>query len=233
MSNTATPRQYSYLTTLLSERDPQVTGVTSIPDLIDQLQQAGATTVDVSKLIDGVMALPRRPRQAQAVSAPRPNKYSGKCVNCGDFIPAGGGTFEKRAGRWVVLHIGTCPRDETFDRQGVGDGHYATPSRTGHNDLDFWRVDADDEGRDRVRRVIGGHPDQPVRASEAEQAIAAILAYGVEEARTLYGQTIGQCWVCNRHLTREYSRHMGYGPDCADNLGLPFDMVAYNASAEA
>lgn len=97
-------------------------------------------------------------------------------------------------------------------------GHYATPSRTGNNDLDFWRVDRPEQGqwagRVFVKRVIGGHPNTPVRGSERSAALAAIAEYGADKAGTLYGTELGRCSKCNRHLTDETSRELGIGPEC-------------------
>ena len=102
----------------------------------------------------------------------------------------------------------TCP--------DVAAGHYATASRTGANDLDFWKVDRPTEGRWEgrtfVKRVIGGHEDTPVRGAEAAAALAAIAAD--PEAGPRYGQTIGRCYACHRTLTDETSRALGIGPDC-------------------
>jgi len=108
------------------------------------------------------------------------------------------------------------------DGADVADGYYAVASRTGHNDLDFWRVShrTPAEGKwagrtfTNVSRVIGGHPDQRVGRDEAQAAVAAIVAAGEDAARTLYGQTIGACGHCNRHLTDDLSRARGIGPDC-------------------
>lgn len=101
-------------------------------------------------------------------------------------------------------------------------GHYAVPSLTGNNDLDFFRVDRPTEGtwkgRTFVKRVIGGHPDTSVRGVTAVKALKAILAQGIDEARTDYGTHIGRCWKCNRHLTDETSRALGIGPDCRAGL---------------
>ncbi len=101
----------------------------------------------------------------------------------------------------------------------VPEGHYATPSRTGANDLDFWRVDRPAEGRWAgrvfVKRVIGGRADQAVRGAEAVAALQAITADHPHHAMVLYGQEIGRCGRCNRHLTDDASRARGLGPDCA------------------
>jgi hypothetical protein len=105
----------------------------------------------------------------------------------------------------------------------VPDGHYAIVSLTGNNDLDFFRVKAGKgrwEGRTFVDRVIGGHPETPVRGAEAKKALAAIESATPAAAATLYGQQIGRCSRCNRHLTDEISREFGMGPDCREIVGL-------------
>jgi len=100
----------------------------------------------------------------------------------------------------------------------VPEGYYATPSRTGTNDLDFWRVDRPTEGRwagrTFVKRVIGGHPDANVRGAEVRLALEAIQAAGPQSAAEVYGREIGRCGMCNRHLTDAVSRARGIGPDC-------------------
>lgn len=97
-------------------------------------------------------------------------------------------------------------------------GRYAVTSRTGNNDLDFYKVDAGKgrwAGRTFVSRVIGGHPDFTLRGAEADAALTQITDAGVEAAGLLYGQTIGRCCRCNHSLTDESSRAAGIGPECA------------------
>lgn len=97
-------------------------------------------------------------------------------------------------------------------------GHYAVVSATGNNDLDFFRVDKPTDGEWAgcmfVKRVIGGHPDQPVSKNQWRKVLQRIVDADIEASRTLYGTTIGQCWRCNRHLTDETSRALGIGPEC-------------------
>lgn len=160
----------------------------------------------------------------------RRNRYAAPCRRCGQSVPAEGGSLLRDGSTWVVEHIDECPpTTDTVTAAAraavdgpravdVPAGHYATPSRTGNNDLDFWRVDRPTEGRwagrTFVKRMIGGHPDTPVRGSEAHAALAAIADYGIERSATLYGTEIGRCYVCNRTLTDETSRALGIGPDC-------------------
>jgi len=100
----------------------------------------------------------------------------------------------------------------------VPQGHYAVPSLTGNNDLDFVRVDRPTEGRWEgytfVKRIIGGHPDVAIRGKQAQDLLAAIAEFGVKRAAETYAHEFGRCYVCNRTLTDETSRALGIGPDC-------------------
>ena len=125
--------------------------------------------------------------------------------------------------RTVAPAVGAPYERQAAQRAGypdVPEGHYAVASATGTNDLDFFRVDRPDSGRwagrTFVKRVIGGRPSVPVRGTVARAALEAILSAGVDSARTLYGQEIGRCWHCNRHLTDETSRRLGIGPVCRE-----------------
>jgi hypothetical protein len=97
-------------------------------------------------------------------------------------------------------------------------GYYATPSRTGNNDLDFWRIDAPETGKwagyTFVKRLLGGHDPIKVRGAEAKMALDAIAAYGITEAGQRYAAEYTRCYKCNRELTDEASRACGLGPVC-------------------
>lgn len=101
----------------------------------------------------------------------------------------------------------------------VPNGHYAVPSLTGNNDLDFFKVQAGEgkwASRTFVRRVVGGHPEFNVKPGEIRKALQAILDAGVEASAVLYGREIGRCYRCNRTLTDELSRQLGIGPVCRE-----------------
>ena len=114
--------------------------------------------------------------------------------------------------------VASKPADTT-PMPKVPAGYYAIPSATGSNDLDFFTVDRPTEGkwagRTFVNRVVGGNPDAPVYSAQARTVLERIIAYGVRKAMALYGQQIGKCGRCGRHLTDEDSRTVGLGPDCA------------------
>ena len=243
----ATPAQIALLERLVAERIPVAD---SLDDAARSFCRAGLTTLRairagrsidrraMSQIIDEVMQV-RVPRATPTAATTRTNRYDAKCANCGATVAAETGALTSEDGKWVVRHV-ECPaatvvdRPEPTDTPDVAEGHYAVPSATGNNDLDFYRVDRPTEGRwagrTFVKRIIGGHPDTPVRGAEARDALERI-ALDAEAAALLYGQTIGRCSICNHRLTRKYSRMVtGYGPDCADNNGLPFDHAAYAAS---
>lgn len=123
---------------------------------------------------------------------------------------------QRREDQKPVSTVTTIP---TSRYPEVPAGHYATQSATGNNDLDFWVVQKGNEGTrwegyTFVKRVIGGHEDTPVRGAQARKALQAIVDAGIYESGALYGQSIGRCGRCNRHLTDEVSREQGYGPEC-------------------
>ena len=169
---------------------------------------------------------------------PRPraaNLYAGRCVRCANTVPAAQG-FRARndSGGWTVVHADDAACDAAVDAAraaraaappavaapliAVPTGHYAVASATGHNDLDFYRVERPTEGRwagrTFVRRVIGGRPAVPVRGAEARVALARIDDAGVDACAARYGIELGRCYRCNRHLTDRVSRMLGIGPDC-------------------
>lgn len=97
-------------------------------------------------------------------------------------------------------------------------GNYATDSRTGSQDTDFWHIDRPSQGKYAgvtfVERVIGGQENVQVRGIQARYACQAILAAGIWEASCRFGQELGYCGDCGRHLTDEESRRIGKGPVC-------------------
>jgi hypothetical protein len=145
-------------------------------------------------------------------------------------VPPEAGRIERNASnKWVTSHLpGKCPSkaDATAfkapeieqDFSQIPRGHYATQSISGNNDLDFWRVDRPEygtyAGRTFVKRIIGGKPDLNVSKSTRISALGAILREGIDICGFRYGQELGKCRHCNRHLTDELSRSLSAGPEC-------------------
>lgn len=101
---------------------------------------------------------------------------------------------------------------------GIPAGHYAIESLTGNNDLDFYRIDRPEQGRwagyTFVKMVIGGKPNMAVRGKQRLYDILLAIYKDPDGSAKKYGQEIGRCYRCNRHLTDETSRSLGIGPDC-------------------
>lgn len=147
----------------------------------------------------------------------RSNRYGGVCTDCNQPVAAEAGLLTGRPGAWTVRHTdGACPEVTAAIAPitRVPEGHYAIAS-TGDNDLAFYKVEHGTgtwAGRIFVRLVVGGHPDRNVPRNQTEGILARIAADPDSAAR--YGQEIGRCWMCNRHLTDATSRALGIGPDC-------------------
>ena len=215
----ATDAQLAFIAKLAAERDVTV-------------DTAGMTKRQASAKITELQGQSRKAaaHQDQTTTDCRPNRYEGHCRHCGYHVPAGGGLLCRVDGAWAVEHHpGQCnPSDgdtaatpaPSAPAVDVPAGHYAIPS-TGDNDLAFYRVDRPTEGdyagRTFVKLVVGGHPDRNVPRSHVAGILARIAAD--PEAGPRYGQTIGRCCVCNRHLTDDESRAAGIGPDCAKRGG--------------
>jgi hypothetical protein len=102
----------------------------------------------------------------------------------------------------------------------IPQGFYATPCRTGNNDLDFWKVT---EGRKPgvrfAKRVIGGGDTKYPRLVEISQqeqraALGAILRTGIDKAGKDYADNQERCKKCGIHLTDDESRSARMGPVC-------------------
>lgn len=105
------------------------------------------------------------------------------------------------------------------DFSKIAQGYYATASKTGNNDLDFWFVRVEETGRWRgyrfVRRYIGGRGPQRIGKSEQMAALHAILEATPEAAGDKFADELGKCRDCGRDLTDDESRARKRGPVCA------------------
>jgi hypothetical protein len=180
---------------------------------------SGLTKKAASALIDGLMAKAK----AAPVEGYRWTKLGDEWLAIGEAVADGSTITITKAGERngaALLRVRKAEAKATASGPAseVPSGHYAIESN-GQNDLLFVRVDNITEGkwagRTFVKMIVGGHPDAPIRGAAALSVLKRITEAGVEDARTLYGQQIGRCWMCNRTLTDEASRQAGIGPDCA------------------
>jgi len=149
------------------------------------------------KLLDGLVGARENQAYGRAYQLPENVSQSAKPVENGGERTAGG----------------------KFN-PGIPKGYYATPSTTGHNDLDFWFVNVVEregsqwDGWRTVSRVIGGRASTRVNRAVRRSALKAIISYGVDKAGDQFADNLGRCKKCGKHLTDETSRDRRMGPDC-------------------
>jgi hypothetical protein len=256
MSTTATANQLSFVASLIRER-ARTLHIDDVDAAVTALREQRITMDGASATIERLLKLPKDPpvAVAKAVDARGSlpsNRYAGRCVTCNGNVGPGEGTYRRAGGGWDTLHLpGQCPAaaaapaaKQTFAEAvteilgDIPDGLYAVDAVSGTNDLTFVRfatnkgiLNPSKAGQRYVRQIVGGAGDLPSMTVEwVRKVAAAVEAAGFETAAIRYGQHMGRCGFCGTELTRRYSRDMGYGPNCADKHGLPFDHKAYAAS---
>jgi hypothetical protein len=93
---------------------------------------------------------------------------------------------------------------------------YAVKTNKGFHDPKF-------KGHRSIYLIVGGHKDDRLTGERGVNAVKRLVSLNDAErvqARALYGQEIGRCGVCGRHLTDEATRKRGIGNDCASRLGI-------------
>lgn len=147
-----------------------------------------------------------------------PAQYAGIMRHL-EGCPDLGATREEDMGR-----ARTVTDAEAVARATISDipaGFYATPSRTGSNDLDFWKVRVSEKSGFRsVARVVGGGDARTPRLieigkQEQRAALGAILRTGIREAQEEYADKEERCMKCGRQLTDDDSRARRMGDWCA------------------
>lgn len=124
----------------------------------------------------------------------------------------------------VIESHWSASSDLTSLLEGVDDGYFALPSKSGTNDLDFIRIssnqgraNAANKGKRRVNRFLGGHGNIDIRIAEQIEFAKIVVALSIKERReanALFGREIGRCGCCGKSLTDEISRAEGLGPIC-------------------
>lgn len=136
-----------------------------------------------------------------------------------DYAVAIGDAARKAESKGTPVVDWSGPMHDAVEASGLTDGYFAVASITGTNDLTFARIGTDNTGQRFVRHVVGGHPDLPVSLDWVTKLLAALIPDPVA-AQLLYGQQIGRCGACHRHLTDQTSRDFGLGPHCRQAMGL-------------
>lgn len=187
-----------------------------------------------SRVLDVLVPLDDKPKPAAMAGDPnanrRPNRFGGKCVNCGVYVQAEAGWLTKTAaGKWASEHkSGECPAPDsvavvaarkvwTVEDSGI----YRDPA-TGT----IWKVYCAVHGSRNMcakvleTRVNFEKSDHPVfmigefqYRGLAERFVKPEWLMSIEDAKAL-GRIYGFCCVCGATLTDEESISEGIGPVC-------------------
>jgi hypothetical protein len=109
-------------------------------------------------------------------------------------------------------------------------GFYATPSLTGAQDLDFWKVTRGKDGTQWegvpfAARVLGGGDGKNLRTErigniQQRIALRAIRDAGPDTAKRAFADKLKHCTECGLPLTDQVSRDAGMGPTCRDKKAV-------------
>jgi hypothetical protein len=170
---------------------------------------------------DGIGGLTRQQASDEIAKHLSPEGKQARRVVAADAERRAENAVADGQGGWVASDSHGPARPKLPD---IPEGHYAVPSANGKNDLDFWWVQrpvvGPYKGRTFVKKVVGGRPDMRVYGIVLRKAMTSIANVGPEAAALKYSQEMDSCAACNRHLTDDASRALGFGPDCAELRGL-------------
>lgn len=192
--------------------DPSPEQLAMIADLAKRKGQEArpvSTRQQASAEIDRLLTFPDK--------GLRPNRYAGRCSECGQPVAAEAGFTRKVDDAWVVAHKpGDCPADAPKPVE-VPDGYYAVMADAGH--LSFYRVKAGRKpGIVFVDLLLGGGGNGTLSPQKVPfrniPPVLAKIAVDPQGAMELFGKSVGRCGVCNRGLSDQESRDRGIGPEC-------------------
>lgn len=225
----ATDRQVAYIGRLLAKRDRSSLGALAL-DLVEKADEAFHTGKISRRLASDALDIlvPLDDRASLASEAPkapeakvdtrRPNRYAGKCTECGGWVEAEAGYLTKdAAGKWAAEHkdgehkaAATTAAPAAEIEVGVYDlgGRIfrAYYGRQSGNILckEVVKVGLYENGKDEYELQYRGM---------ASRFLGGARKMSLEEAKT-WGKTTESCCVCGAHLDDPKSIDAGIGPVC-------------------
>lgn len=180
----------------------------------------------------------------QRSSNVRPNKFGGKCINCGTYVQAEAGALAGKVdNKWTVKHLdGDCvdstveqhvepTREQTVvNGEVVFDGVYTLETAEGHRTFRLRTQKTDAEfmpGKQIAQYLVGADNDSDyasfghvvggtIRIWKRHAGNEALAA----DAKAFMANPHSalkstSCYACGRTLTVPASVHNGLGPECA------------------
>jgi hypothetical protein len=204
----ASEAQLTFIRGLLADR-PEVLAQFGVADVDAAIAGLRAnpqfTTFAASGMIDQLKGI-AKPVQAEA---PRPNRYAGKCRECGVYVAEGAGILVGERGNWGVAHKpGECVTPPAVGLYMHDTGHVSKVYVTQNGNLGV--------------RALVGRTFEYVSGGVARlaKAIAAGEAHLMtQEEAAAWGRKWGFCVNCGRDIIDDRSLAAGFGPVCARRNG--------------
>lgn len=185
------------------------------------------------------------PSRKSASSLPpgvRPNKFGGRCPNCGGWVEPGAGRLDNIDSKWVVSHIQPCPdtspepevvemADHAEEQGVIFDGDYTVEREDHHRtfNLRTQPQDADFMPGVQIIRFLSG-PDNENdftqfghikggrlyvwKSFRQNGTLVADAEHFITDPSAALKSA--RCFRCHRKLTVPTSVHQGYGPECVN-----------------
>jgi hypothetical protein len=161
-----------------------------------------------------------------ATTAPRANRYAGKCRKCDGWVPAGAGLLTgSRAAGWGTEHRDECP-PATPRPANAAPGYYVRPADG--------RAIVVIQSKRNADRTYGKELIFPADGSRPSWTYVPGAGFTVADLRPMtaadaaeMGLSHGYCIKCcaplgGETLSAAVSALIGYGETCAKNLGWPY-----------
>ena len=188
-------------------------------------------------LKDQAAAPDATPAAPQATAAPavrggnaKPNRFGGRCTNCGTYVEAGAGLLGgSRGAGWTVLHV-ECPQAQPFritstDRALPEEGVYVLEDGTivkiksnktkTNRYANRWVKIGGERLTETGEHVNGEWEYAPELRSDCTEDLRMTLDQAKE-----FGVLYGKCVKCGRHLSDAESVERAIGPVCARSFSL-------------
>ncbi|MCX4799629.1 DUF6011 domain-containing protein [Streptomyces sp. NBC_01242] len=145
-----------------------------------------------------------------------PNRFGGRCADCGAWVEAEQGQRIQREGGWVTLHKDGCAESAPSEERPP----VTEPGMYRLGGVIFRVVEGRNSGRlyaKRLTRAEGGKGARFDFAPDVIRRLSAADRMSVEESAEV-GREWSVCIVCTAELRKPESIARGMGPTCAENV---------------
>ena len=227
-ASTITPKQQSFIRSLLTERQ-SVLGIDDIDAYIRDKGIDRLTGQSASAVIEKLLSIPK-PENTEHAHLPKgrtiANRYSKPCALCTAVVEAQTGWCVQLASGWQTYHAsGKCgaPAPAPESAPSVPENRIEVESKRAYRCEDGTIAIAytTQNGYLAMRRLVV-HGECSGSLEYWKGGVNIVRATGTlltqEEASSL-GKLYGFCVCCGRPLSEDTSLAVGYGSTCADNNG--------------